>query len=107
MGMTAKNWDISNGVITAEISGLKLRSCELIQGTTMGYVAKDGIVKEVPFSVSQDIKNSPRSINYKISFGNWKWVVDSHTDISVMTTMKYSCGNTIINETVGPFEVPR
>lgn len=109
IGMEALNWDVGRNYVTADIIGYKVRDCNFIKGSSVGYVSKGGSFYEVPVTFADSTAASPTSIIYKINFGQWNWNLEDKDAavVSVMTTLKFECNGTIIYERAGPFEIPK
>lgn len=103
--MSAVKWENTESHVTAEITGYKVRDCQVVKGSFVGWVYSDKMWREVPFEFVKGTSpdsSKPPTLD-KQSFGVWRWHTPPQGE-SVKITMQHRCANTIQTTSIGPFE---
>jgi hypothetical protein len=99
-------------IVTAKVSGYKLRDCKLLQHTEKGWLWQDGAWRDVhfKFNIREPLKpgfSRPQQFS-KQNFGQWTWLVPkayAKASFYVQTTVQHLCEGDEVPRTtiVGPF----
>lgn len=106
--MTAQNVAFEAGSVTAEVFGRKLRNCEVVKGSVIGWYERGGVWFEIEdFEFLQDRTPDSTRPTGRQSFGVWRWGGIHPDATAVRMTMEHLCGDTLRVTTNGPFRLPR
>ena len=100
----ASDWHIKESGITADLTGYKIRNCEVVRGSAVGWQQTGAGWTETPFTFMHD--SSPDSTRpaelRKQSFGTWRWTTTS-LDHPVRLTVQHECDGVVRTSIIGPF----
>jgi hypothetical protein len=104
--MSVNEWKSTRSHITAEVMGYKVRDCQVVKGSFVGWVYSGEAWREIPFEfVNDSSPNSSKPATFdKQSFGSWRWHTQPRDGKSVKMTMQHSCNGAIQTTSIGPFE---
>ena len=105
-GDTIKN---AGGAVLLNVSAYKLRNCEIIPNSALGYVRSDGKLWEeasIKFIADKSPNSNRPRILQRQSFGVWEWTWEhvDQTAKEVMVTVVHRCNNKMRLTRIGPME---
>lgn len=102
--MKAGKWQAEGQSVSASITGYKLKSCNVVKGSSVGWAKFNGEWSEVPFAfIADDTPDSTRPAEFsRQSFGRWSWTLPVTTD-QVRLTMQHECDGEVRTTVIGPF----
>jgi hypothetical protein len=102
--MQVREWRSDRSSITADVVGFKIRDCDVVPGSSVGWV-KGSEWYEVPFEfVDDDTPDSSKpATSAKQSFGLWRWVTRPVDGKLVKMTIQHKCDGVVRTTTAGPF----
>jgi hypothetical protein len=100
----------TGGRAEARVTGLKVRKCHLVRGSTVGwYESPKDVWHETPFEYLNDLTpDSSRAAGwFRQSFGIWSWTELPLDSRSVRVTVQHECGGNIRTTIAGTFPTPQ
>lgn len=93
------------GEVSFSVIGYKLRKCDLVRGSSVGWYLIDGAWNETPFQYINDpTPESTRATSYyKQHFGIWRWYGVPDDATSVRLTVQHNCGEHLTTTQAGVF----
>lgn len=105
--VSVNEWVTTKNHVTAvEVAGYKVRDCQTVKGSFVGWVYFDEMWHETPFEFVNDPSpdsSEPATFD-KQSFGSWRWHTPPQIGELVKMTMQHSCKGVIQTTSIGPFE---
>ncbi len=104
--MSVERWESTRSHITAEIIGYKIRDCQIVRGSYVGWVYSGEAWREIPFEFINDTSpdsSGPATIDRQ-SFGLWRWHTQPRNGKEVKMTMQHNCDGSIQTTSIGPFK---
>lgn len=98
-------WKANHVTVQAKVTGYKIRDCEVVPKTFIGWVQRGNSWTEVPLTFPDDPSpdsTAPKSYERQ-SFGIWRWRVDPKTANTIKVTLQHKCDGKVRTTTVGPF----
>jgi hypothetical protein len=94
--------------IVMRISGYKIRGCDVVPNTAVGWSVTAGYPEETKFEFVHDLTpDSTRPFSYfdEQGFGLWKWSGLSESADSVRLTMRHNCGGIERTREIGTWPI--
>lgn len=100
----ASDWHIEPSGITSTLTGYKIRNCQVVRGSAVGWQQTGAGWTETPFTfISDSSPDSTRPAELKRqSFGTWRWTTTS-IDHPVRLTVQHECNGVVRTTIIGPF----
>lgn len=94
-------------VVTAYVTGRKLKDCHVVSGSFVGWYRSAGIWHEAPVEFVNDMTpNSSRPAGWeRQDFGIWRWRHVPDTADAVRVSLQHECGASVRSTVAGPFEI--
>lgn len=108
--MEARPVSLVDRVYTARVSGYKIRGCDIVAGSSVGWQRVSGQWTKIPFAFLNDkggTEVTRPSEWEKQNFGLWQWGLLNSVD-DVRLTVQHNCkdGNDTFITVIGPFALP-
>lgn len=107
IGMRAVSMDHSGTTIDVRVTGWKIRSCDVVRGSAVGWFRENKIWHEAPFEFADDLSpDSTRPIGYlRQHFGVWRWSNIPAGARKVRLTLQHDCNGKIRTTIAGVFDI--
>ncbi len=108
--MKAEQVSRVESAVTMRVSGYKLRDCEVVKGSPVGWYVIGGEPIETSFEFVDDLtpdSSKPKSLFERQSFGLWKWEGLPEFADEVRLTIKHTCGSETKTRIVGTWPIER
>lgn len=107
--MKASYISAEGGVVTARVTGVKIRGCDYIKGSSIGwYKGPFGVWHETDFTYVGDLSpDSNRASGwFRQNFGLWQWSGIPSEYQKLRVTTQHDCGGKIRTTIAGTFNAP-
>ena len=108
--MKAEQVSKTESTVTMRVSGYKLRDCEVVKNSSVGWYLVGGVPIETRFEFVDDLtpySSKPKSLFERQSFGLWKWEGLPEFADEVRLTIKHTCGSETKTRIVGTWPIER